>query len=170
MSARGTMRRAALLLGLGALGACTDTPDPCAGYSLACIAVTVEDGPKDVYQLLVSVDEYSGTSPLTPRRRPEGPLPYPLRFAVRFSKFDMRHRGEVTLNVSALDGQNDVVGSLRQVVKIDNMEKQRVSLRLGAPFDLAEPQDLRPAPDLSEDLRAPADDLGAGLADGASGG
>src|SRR5262249_37443736 len=139
------------------VGGCIDTPDPCAGYRLACLGVTVEEGPKDTYQLLVVVEDYSSTTPLTPRDRPKMPLVYPLRFAVRFAEFDQRHRGEITLDVSALDGENEVRGSARQVVKIDNMEKQHISMSLGAPFDMAPEPDLRPPPDLAGDLSEPAD-------------
>lgn len=164
----------AVSLGLsaGLLGGCVDTPDPCAGYRLACLAVTVEGGPKDVYQLLVSIEGYSSTTPLTPRKRPDGPLVYPLRFAVHFAEFDRAHRGEVTLEMSALDGDNEVRGSLRQPVKIDGDEKQRLSVTLGPPFDMARPPDLAKAADLREgaDLGDMAGPAPADLADGGSGG
>lgn len=170
------MRRRLLALVAFLAAGCTETPDPCAGYELACLAVTIESGPKELYQLLVSVQGYSGTTPLTPRRRPEAPLVYPLRFAVRFAAFDRMHKGQVTLNVSGLDGDNTIVGSARQVVSIDNMEKARLSLSLGAPFDMADPADLTQPVNPSGDQRTEEDlggDLapgGSDLADGAGGG
>lgn len=140
------------LVGLLSLGwaSCIETPDPCAGYPLACIAVTVDSGPRDTYQLLVTVLGFSSTTPLTPRQRPREPLAYPLRFAVRFAEFDRRHRGEVTLDVRALDADNEVRGQARATVAIDNMEKHHLRLTLGAPFDMALPPDQAPFPDLAE--------------------
>ncbi|MCS6915172.1 MAG: hypothetical protein RMK29_06060 [Myxococcales bacterium] len=129
---------------------CIVTPDPCAGYPLACIAVTVESGPRDTYQLLVTVLGFSSTTPLTPRQRPTEPLVYPLRFAVRFSEFDHRHRGQVTLDVRALDADNEVRGQARATVAIDNMEKHHLRLTLGTPFDMALPLDQASPPDLQE--------------------
>ena len=170
------MRRPVLALVALLAPGCTETPDPCAGHELACLAVTIENGPKELYQLLVSVQGYSSTTPLTPRRRPEAPLAYPLRFAIRFSAFDRTHKGQVTLEVSGLDGDNTVVGSVRQVVAIDNMEKARLSLSLGPPFDMADPADLTQPVDPGGDQRVEQDlggDLaqgGSDLADGAGGG
>lgn len=152
-------RLAALLL---SLAACQDPPpDPCAGYPLACLAVTVESGPANTYQLLVSVAEFGTTPPLTPKTVPDQPLIFPLRFALRFSEFDHNYDGHVIVEISALDSRNDVIAQAREMVAIDNKDKKPLSVRLGAPFDMRVIPDLRPAPDLrGPDLSVPADLIG----------
>ena len=82
----------------------------CAGYSLACIGVTVEGGPPSTYQLLVRVlDGYGSVTPVTPRKLPQQPLTYPLRFAIRFDEFDRQHKGMITFEVTALDSVGDAL-------------------------------------------------------------
>jgi hypothetical protein len=126
----------ALAVGL-AVPACAVTPDPCASWPQACLAVTVEHGPADVYQLLVAVlDGYGSTTPVTPRSQPNQPLLYPLRFAIRFGEFDPFHKGTVTFTVEALNHTNDVIGYLRQSVALQGEDHQRIAVSLGGPADL----------------------------------
>lgn len=141
-------------LGLLTVGGCTHTPDPCEGYKLACISVTVESGPPQTAQLLVRVlDGYGSTTPNTPRRIPDKPLTYPLRFAVRFGEFDPFHRGKVTIELTAIDRTSETLGQVQREVAIDGFEKVAVSLSVGAPFDMtmdqATPPDFRPPADMA---------------------
>ena len=140
-----------LLLGVGFASGCTKTPDPCAGYRESCLAVTVESGPADVYQLLVAVTDFGSTTPLTPRQMPEEPLVYPLRFAVRFRAFEdnVPPPEEVTIRVQALDQRNRVIGYVEKGVPFEVRRTIPVSLRLGGPPDLAFPDEDLATPDLS---------------------
>lgn len=123
------------LLALCVLGAgCENTPDPCEGYELACVAVTVQNGPPGTYQLLVRVlDGYGSVTPLTPRKMPQLPLMYPLRFAIRFEEFDRQHRGKITFEVTALDLAGDVLGQAQQAVDVNFNEKTAVSVDINSP-------------------------------------
>lgn len=141
-----------------ALSGCTHTPDPCADYALACIAVTVEDGPPKAAQLLVRVlDGYGSSTPNTPRRVTDKPLVYPLRFAIRFEEFDFMHRGKVTVELTAIDRASETLGQVQREVAIDGFDKVALSLRIGAPFDMT--ADLSSPPVSPPDLvpHAPAD-------------
>ena len=135
-------RRFALLCPLAAAlvlpaAACTVTPDPCVGWAQACLAVTVENGPPDTYQLLVAVlDGYGSTTPVTPRQQPHQPLVYPLRFAIRFEEFDRLHKGAITFTAEALDQANDVLGYVQKAVAIAGYDHQHVTVSLGGPADL----------------------------------
>lgn len=155
-----------LCIGATALSACTDTPDPCAGHPRACIGVTVDAGPPSTYQLLVRVlDGYGSITPLTPRKVPQQPLTFPLRFAIRFDEFDRQHRGTVAFEITALDERGDTVGQVQRSVAIHYTEKVALSLSIGEPFDMTVPEDLRPLPpDLAmPDLASPSYDM---LSDG----
>ena len=103
---------ALLVISAMMISACQKIPDPCAGYRLACIAVTVEDGPAATFQLSVNVEGFGSTTPLTPRAKPDEPLTYPLRFAVKFRAFEdnLPPPDQVTVRVQALDLQNTIVG------------------------------------------------------------
>lgn len=150
------------LLGLGALlglalpvAGCTVTPDPCQGYPLACVAVTIDSGPRDTYQLLVAVlDGYGSTTPLTPRQQPSQPLTYPLRFALRFGEFDPFHKGTIAFTAEALNHSDDVIAYLHQRLSLNGYEHTQTTVSFGplpdmadptAPPDLAQPA----APDLA---------------------
>lgn len=154
---------AILSLGLtAASGGCTHTPDPCEGYKLACISVTVQSGPPQTAQLLVRVlDGYGSTTPNTPRRVPDKPLTYPLRFAIRFDEFDQLHRGKVTVELTAIDRSSETLGQVQREVEIWGDDKVALSLDIGAPFamDMAE----APRPDMSTttDMAAPTGDMAA---------
>ncbi|MBP8195548.1 MAG: hypothetical protein KAY55_00150 [Deltaproteobacteria bacterium] len=155
-----------LCFGATALSACTDTPDPCSGHPRACIGVTVDGGPPSTYQLLVRVlDGYGSITPLTPRKVPQQPLTFPLRFAIRFDEFDRQHRGTVAFEITALDERGDTVGQVQRSVAIHYTEKVALSLSIGEPFDMTVPEDLRPLPpDLAmPDLASPSYDM---LSDG----
>lgn len=151
-------------LGLAALGAggCEYTPDPCGNSPYGCIAVTVEDGPAEVHQLRVTVlDGYGSTTPLTPRKLPDKPLVYPLRFGIRFEQFDrLLHNGMITFAISGLDREGNTIGDLRQIVAIDGKEHVRVSVRIGAPFDTEFPDMAAPAEDFA---KPPPDQSGADM-------
>lgn len=156
---RGPHRRRVLglaaLLGLGLpVAACTVTPDPCQGYPMACVAVTVDSGPPDVYRLLVAVlDGYGSTTPLTPRQQPSQPLIYPLRFALRFGEFDPFHKGTITFTAEALNHSDDAIAFLRQQVSVNGYEHTQTTVSFGplpSAADLAEPT-------VPPDLAAPAD-------------
>jgi hypothetical protein len=137
-----------LFLSFGA--GCTDTPDPCAGYARACIGVTIDGGPPSTYQLLVRVlDGYGSITPQTPRKVPQQPLTFPLRFAIRFDEFDRQHRGMITFEITALNDLGDTLGQVQKTVAINYVEKVAVSLSIGEPFDMTVPEDLRPAVDLA---------------------
>ena len=157
LSASSAIARLGAVAGLGLLGGCTYTPDPCAGYKLACLSVTVESGPPQTAQLLVRVlDGYGSTTPNTPRRIPDKPLTYPLRFAIRFGEFDPFHRGKVTVELTAIDRASETLGQVQREVAIDGLEKVAMSLSIGAPFDMTADQSTPP------DLRSPpSPDLGA---------
>lgn len=161
---------ARVALPLVLLSACEDPPpDPCGRSTFSCISVTVASGPAETHQLLVAVDDHGVTTPTTPRSVSEQPLRYPLRFAVQFiGEFDGFHRGQVILDVSALDRDNEVRGQIRETVAIKNYEKRAVTLRLGPPLDMYVP---RPPEDLraEKDLAAPADLSQPDLADGGAG-
>lgn len=150
---------ALLSTGLAAFaGGCTHTPDPCEGYKLACIGVTVQSGPPQTAQLLVRVlDGYGSTTPNTPRRVPDKPLTYPLRFAIRFDEFDQLHRGKVTVELTAIDRSSETLGQVQREVEIWGDDKVALSLDIGPPFDMAE----APRPDMSmtADMTAPAGDM-----------
>lgn len=140
------------------LSGCTQTPDPCADYPRACIGVTVEGGPPSTFQLLVRVlDGYGSVTPVTPRKLPQQPLTYPLRFAIRFDEFDRQHKGTITFEITALDSVGDTLGQVQRAVAINYTEKTAVSLSIGAPFDMATPEDLRPPADLAMPDLAPTD-------------
>ena len=156
------------LLALLLTGACQPIPDPCAGYGLACLAVTANSGPPQTYQLEVVVDGFGSVTPLTPETLPSAPLVYPLRFAIRFAQFQHGYNGMVTVLLSALAQEGAVLGQVRKTVAIDNMDKVPLEVDIGAPYDMLLPADLsRPAdlrgPDL---LSTPVDQ--AGPMDGAS--
>ena len=137
-----------LLLSLGS--GCTETPDPCAGYPRACIGVTVDGGPPSTYQLLVRVLDGCGSiTPQTPRKVPQQPLSFPLRFAIRFDEFDRQHRGMITFEITALNDLGDTLGQVQKTIAINYVEKVAVSLSIGEPFDMTVPEDLRPAVDLA---------------------
>lgn len=152
-----TLGLLSLLSVLGVGSGCTETPDPCAGYERACIGVTVDGGPSSTYQLLVRVlDGYGSITPQTPRKVPQQPLTYPLRFAIRFDEFDRQHRGMITFEITALNELGDTLGQAQKTVAIHYTEKVAVSLSIGEPFDMTVPEDLRPAPDLAmPDLAMP---------------
>jgi hypothetical protein len=127
----------ALLL-CGAGSGCTYTPDPCLGWEQACLAVTVDSGPSDTYQLLVVVlDGYGSTTPLTPRKLPAQPLLYPLRFAIRFAPFDDSHMGTIRFTIEAENHTGDPVGYLLQSVSINGQEHDQIEVALGPPGDMA---------------------------------
>ncbi len=146
-----------------AVSACQPLPDPCAGYTFACLAVTVHSGPP-TYQLEVSVQDFGSKTPLTPVVLPEGPLIYPLRFAIRFGQFQRDYRGQVTVLCSALGQEGNILGQIRKTVAIDNMEKVPLSLDIGPPYDMALPPDLTRLSDLAN----PVPDDQAVPGDGAS--
>lgn len=142
------------------LQGCTETPDPCAGYPRACIGVTVENGPRNTYQLLVRVlDGYGSVTPVTPRKLPQQPLAYPLRFAIRFDEFDRQHKGMITFEITALDSVGDALGQVQRAVAINYSEKAAVGLSIGPVFDMAMPEDLRPPPDLAMPDLSPVDGM-----------
>lgn len=151
-------------LGLTAFaGGCTHTPDPCEGYKLACISVTVQSGPPQTAQLLVRVlDGYGSTTPNTPRRVPDKPLKYPLRFAVRFEEFDQLHRGKVTVEVTAIDRSSETLGQVQREVEIWGDDKVALSLDIGAPFEMDMAEAPRPDMSTSADMTAPAGDMATG--------
>jgi len=162
--------RLRLLLGLltaAGLPGCTDIPNPCAGYPHACIGITVDSGPASTHQLLVRVlDGYGSITPQTPRKVPQKPLTYPLRFAIRFDEFDRQHHGSVSFELTALNEHGDTLGQVQRSVAINYTEKVALSLSIGDPFDMTVPEDLRPAPpDLAMPDLLPAD---ASPADGMS--
>lgn len=162
---------ALLVISAMMISACQKIPDPCAGYRQACIAVTVEDGPAATFQLSVNVEGFGSTTPLTPRAKPDEPLTYPLRFAVKFRAFEdnLPPPDQVTVRVQALDLQNTIVGFAQQVVPFVDLKRSAITLRLGTPPDLSQPdpQDLSTPMDLATpDLDAR--DLGDGGADGAA--
>lgn len=158
---RGRCAGLAALLGLALpVAGCTVTPDPCQGYPLACVAVTVDSGPPDTYRLLVAVlDGYGSTTPLTPRQQPSQPLAYPLRFALRFGEFDQFHKGTIAFTVEALNHSDDAIAYLRQQVSINGYEHVQATVSLGGLPDMADP--TVPPPDLAQpaapDLAASAD-------------
>ena len=100
LSLRAWMRRAAICgvaaCGLGLGSGCERTPDPCVDFKLACLALTVEDGPPGIRRLSVFIDDglvqYTQATPMKP---PKTALVYPLRFGVRFGEFDNAYRGLV---------------------------------------------------------------------------
>jgi hypothetical protein len=144
MSSRAhNFHRALLGCGLGALLAgsvgCEQVPDPCAGYKLACLAVTVNSGPADLYRLRVDVanglDSYTE---LTPKKPPKGALVYPLRFAVRFGQFDQRYRGQLTFVARGLNQDFDTIAEVATTVALAEAEKKALTIDLGPPLpDLA---------------------------------
>lgn len=148
-----------LLLGLGLAWAsgCETVPDPCDGYVLACIGVTVQSGPADVYRVRVFVDDGLDTSTvLTPKKEPKEPLTYPLRFAIKFGQFDNLFKGQITFQTSALSSDFDILGQTTTTVFIKDREKQAVSIDIGPPSpapDMATPDMATPSPD----LRSPPD-------------
>lgn len=145
-----------LLLGLGLVWAsgCETVPDHCDGYALACIGVTVQSGPADVYRLRVFVDDGLDTSTvLTPKKEPKAPLSYPLRFAIQLGQFDNLFKGQITFQTSALNSDFDIIGETTTTVSIKDREKQAVNIDIGPPSpeaDMATPSpDLRSPPDLT---------------------
>lgn len=155
------LRPAALVLpALLGTAACTHTPDPCEGAKYACLAVTVESGPPEVYQLAVRfLDGFGSGTPYTPRKRPTTPLTYPLRLGLRFEQFDMFYKGQVTFEIDAI--REDIaypVAQLRQTVELGYDEKKAITVSLGPLFDMGG-QDLSSPPDLSTpaDLSVPPD-------------
>lgn len=155
---------ALLSIGLTASsGGCTHTPDPCEGYKLACISVTVQSGPPQAYQLLVRVlDGYGSTTPNTPRRVPDRALVYPLRFAIRFDEFDQLHRGKVTVELTAIDKSSETLGQVQREVEIWGDDKVALSLDIGAPFEMDMAEAPRPDMSTSADMATPAGDMASG--------
>lgn len=135
-------------------GGCEVVPDHCDGYVLACLGVTVQSGPANVYRVRVFVDDGLDTSTvLTPKKEPKTPLTYPLRFAIRFGEFDNLFKGQITLKTSALSDEFDILGENTTTVSINGREKTTVSIDIGPPApspDMAESlPDLTAHPDLS---------------------
>lgn len=155
-----------LLLGLGAQAGCAYSPDHCADNPYACLNVSVEDGPPEVYQLRVRVLEgFGSTTPLTPRRQPDKPLVYPLRFAIRFDVFDDAYKGEVAFEISALGRDGATLGDLQEKVSLGYTEHRRISVRLGAPFDMATTDEAVPTIPLPDLTTPPPPDMsGADMA------
>lgn len=162
--AHGWVRRATLgcLAGWAlALGAgCERTPDPCVDFKLACLALTIDDGPPGIRRLSVFIDDgmvqYTQATPMKP---PKSALSYPMRFAVRFGEFDNSFRGSVDVEVSALNEDYDVVGFARDRVAIGGRERKTLRLSLGSPPvapDMADPPADLATP---SDMASPVDDM-----------
>ena len=151
-------------VGLLALAAsqsgCERIPDQCEGYPLACITVTVESGPPNVYQMRVRIDDAMQMHTLfTPKKQAKAPLTYPLRFGIRFQQFDALYRGNLDLVLSGVNTEYDVVGEVRTNVAIKNEEKHAITVQLGEPRP--DPVDLAESPDLASpsDLSSPSKDM-----------
>ncbi len=124
-----------LLFGLVLSGSgCAVAPDHCENYALACINVTVETGPDGVYRLQVNtsdgVDPENDATVLTPKKLPQAPLVYPLRFGIELSDFSDLYQGQVSLLMRALDADFVVIGAVSTTVAIMKDEKKSVSLNL----------------------------------------
>lgn len=158
-SLRAWLRRAAICglaaCGLGLGSGCERTPDPCVDFKLACLALTVEDGPAGIRRLSVFIDDgmvqYTQATPMKP---PKTALVYPLRFGVRFGEFDNAYRGFVRVEVSALNDEYDVVGFAQEQVPIGGRDHQSLRLRLSTPPaapDMADPPvDMGSPPDMAD--------------------
>ena len=146
----------ALLLGLALASGCETVPDHCEGYALACIGVTVQSGPADVYRLRVFADDGLDTSTvITPKKEPKAPLAYPLRFALQFGQFDNLFKGQITFQTSALNSDFDIIGETTTTVSIKDREHQAVNIDIGPPSaepDMATPDMATPSPDLRSPL------------------
>jgi hypothetical protein len=140
-----------------AVAGCEKIPDHCADYELACIGVTVDSGPADVRRLRVNVMKgLESSTVLTPKKPPKEGLVYPLRFAIRFGRFDNVFSGEITFETIALNDDFDVIGQTTTLVNINGTEKKTVSISLEAPTAMpdmsSDPPDLRSTmPDLNTD-------------------
>jgi hypothetical protein len=157
---------AALALAVAASSTgCERVPDQCEDYPLACLTVTVESGPPNVYQMRVRIDDAMEMHTLfTPRKQAKTPLKYPLRFGIRFQQFDALYRGNIDLVLSGVNTEYDVVGEVRTNVAIKQTEKQTLNIQLGEPrpdpVDFAELPDLASPADLatsSKDLPSQSD-------------
>lgn len=135
---------------------CEKIPDHCVDYAFACLNVTVDSGPADVHRLRVNVMQGLETSTvLTPKKPPKGALVYPLRFGIRFGRFDNIFNGDITFETIALSDEFDVIGQKTTMININGMEKKAVTISLEDPlpapvYDLAEPADMStPPPDMA---------------------
>jgi hypothetical protein len=124
---------------------CEKVPDHCLDYELACLNVTIDSGPPEVRRLRVDVLVGIETSTVpTPKKPPKGPLVYPLRFAIKFARFDNVFGGEITFDTFAMNDDFDVIGQAKTLVQINGVEKKSVHISLEAPPP-------PPPPDLSAD-------------------
>ncbi len=138
---------------------CERIPDPCVDFKLACLAITIPEGPANIRRIQTVVhDGITQYMQPTPTKPPKEALVYPLRYAVRFGEFENSYRGYVELSLSALNDEYDVVGIAQEKVSINGREKKAVTLRLSTPpveQDMSEPP-----PDMaSHDLATPPADL-----------
>lgn len=135
------------LLGAG----CERVPDPCVDFKLACLAITVPEGPANIRRIQTVIhDGLTQYMQPTPTKPPKEALVYPLRYAVRFGEFENSYRGFVELSLTALNDEYDVVGFVTENVPINGREKKTITLRFGAPPpepDMAEPSVDMAAPD-----------------------
>lgn len=150
----------ALLGGLTLMASgCERIPDPCVDFKLACLAITVVEGPPNVRRIQTQVhDGLVQYMQPTPTKPPKENLVYPLRYAIRFGEFENSYRGYVELKLSALSDEYDIVGVVEENVAINGREKKAVTLRLHTPpaeVDMADPP-----PDMAGgDLASPPPDL-----------
>lgn len=138
---------------------CEKIPDNCLDYQFACLNVTVDSGPANVHRLRVNVMQGLETSTvLTPKKPSKDSLVYPLRFAIRFGRFDNSFNGDISFETIALSDEFDVIGYTTTMININGVEKKAVTLSLGEPpppemFDLANPIDpadmSTPPPDMA---------------------
>jgi len=150
-----------LLAGLLGLGSgCERTPDPCVDFKLACLALTIDDGPPGIRRLSVFIDDgmvkYTQATPMKP---PKTALVYPLRFGVRFGEFDNAYRGFVNVEISALNEEYDVIGFVRDKVTIGGRERK--ALRLSLTMPPVEPDMADPPADMATppDMASPQEDM-----------
>lgn len=145
-------------LAFGASG-CERIPDPCVDFKLACLSVTIPEGPSNVRRIQTQIhDGLTQYMQPTPTKPPKENLVYPLRFAIRFGEFENSYRGFVELKLNALSDEYDVVGFAEEKVSINGREKKAVTLRLITPP--AEPDMADPLPDMAGgDLASSPPDL-----------
>lgn len=133
---------------VAAASGCETIPDHCEGYKLACLNVTVDNGPTDVHRLRVNVTQGIDISTvLTPKKASSTPLVYPLRFAIRFAQFPDVFDGMISFDTIALNEDFDTIGQTTTQIAINYNEKSSVHISLGEPPVM--PDMSSPPPDLS---------------------
>ncbi len=138
--------QACLLLAAVFFAACEHTPNPCAEFTTACISVTVNSGPADVYRISVhSVDNIDDAIDHTPKQPALKPLNYPLRFAIQYGEFQDLFQGHVDLMFSALSQDYDVLGQARAEVAIKAREKTSLQIDFGPVLEKALATSVGPA-------------------------